>query len=296
MLFRDVLAEHTGQVSDVGWEWDPSLYLGSAAYYVQGRVRYPQELADCLAAELVLDGRGRLLDVGCGPGSLTLLLAGLFEHATGLDADPHMLAEAQRQAAAAGITNVEWVNMRAEALPAHLGHYRVATLAQAFHWMDRARVARLLHGVLTKDGALVHVSATTHQGIESNVALPYPRPPRQEIDRLVKRFLGPRRRAGKATLRDVTAGEAETGSYEAEFYRAAGFTDPTRVEVPGRLVVRNADDIVASVFSVSSSAPHLFGDRRRSFEVELRELLRGVSPHGRFSEQMREMAIDIWRA
>lgn len=61
-----MLAEHTGEVCDVGWEWDPSLYLGSAAYYVQGRVPYTQELADCLAAELMLDGSGRLLDVVAG--------------------------------------------------------------------------------------------------------------------------------------------------------------------------------------------------------------------------------------
>ena len=92
----------TVHVSEAGWSWDPSLYAGSAAYYVQGRVPYTQELVDALVAELTLDGSGRLLDVGCGPGSLALLLAPLFEHATGLDADPHMLAEAERQAAAAG--------------------------------------------------------------------------------------------------------------------------------------------------------------------------------------------------
>ncbi len=294
-MFLGVPAGQTGHVTDAGWEWDPSLYLGSAAYYVQGRVPYTQELADCLAAELKLDGSGRLLDVGCGPGSLTLLLAGLFEHATGLDADPHMLAEGQRQATAAGITNVEWVNMRAEDLPPDFGPYRVATLAQAFHWMDRALVARLLHGVLAEDGALVHLRATTHQGIESNAALPYPRPPRQEIDRLIKSYLGPQRRAGQGTLPDVTASDAEMANHEAEIYRAAGFTDPNRVEVPGPLVVRDVDDIVASVFSLSGAAPHLFGDRRQSFEDELRELLRAVSPDGPFSEQMRESAIDIWR-
>ncbi len=282
-------------MSDVGWEWDPSLYSGSAAYYVRGRVPYPQELADGLAAELMLDGSGRLLDVGCGPGSLTLLLAGLFEHATGVDADPDMLAEGQRQAAAAGITNVEWVNMRAEDLPPHLGPYRVASLAQSFHWMDRSLVARLIHGLLTRDGALVHLHATTHQGIESDAVAPFPRPPRHEIDRLIRRFLGPHRRAGKGTLSDVIASEAEIGADEAEIYRAAGFTDLTRLELPGRLVVRHAEDIVASVFSLSSSAPHLFDDRSQTFETELRELLRGVSPEGRFSEQMREIAVDIWR-
>jgi SAM-dependent methyltransferase len=283
-------------VNDAGWKWDPSLYSGSAAYYVQGRVAYPQELADCLAAELMLDGSGRLLDVGCGPGSLTLLLAGFFERVTGLDADPDMLAEGRRQAAAAGITNVEWVNMRAEDLPPHLGPYRVATLAQSFHWMDRPAVARLLHAALARDGVLVHLRATTHQGIESNAAAPHPRPPRQEIDSLIKRYLGPQRRAGKGTLGDVTASEAEMGAYEAEAYRSAGFTGPTRIELPGRLVVRHAEEIVASVFSLSGAAPHLFGDRRQSFEADLRDLLRGVNPDGKFSEQMRESAVDIWRA
>jgi cyclopropane fatty-acyl-phospholipid synthase-like methyltransferase len=63
------------------------LYAGSAAYYARGRVGFPQELADRLVDELDPDAAGRLLDVGCGPGCLTLLLAPLFEHATGLDAD-----------------------------------------------------------------------------------------------------------------------------------------------------------------------------------------------------------------
>ena len=135
-------------MSDLGWEWDPSLYAGSAAYYVRGRVSYTEELVDALVAELGLDGSGRLLDVGCGPGSLTLLLASWFEQATGLDADADMLAEGARQAEAAGITNVEWLHLRAEDLPPDAGPFRVVTLAQSFHWMDRARVARLLRGVL----------------------------------------------------------------------------------------------------------------------------------------------------
>jgi SAM-dependent methyltransferase len=135
-------------MSDRGWEWHPALYSSSAAYYVQGRVSYSPELVDALVAELGLDGEGRLLDVGCGPGSLTLLLAPWFEHATGLDADADMLAEGARQAAAAGVT-----------------------LAQSFHWMDQALVARLLHGVLSPEGVLVHVQANTYEGIDGDLPL-----------------------------------------------------------------------------------------------------------------------------
>jgi SAM-dependent methyltransferase len=278
------------------WQWDPSLYAGSAAYYVRGRVPYSQELVDALVAELALDRTGRLLDVGCGPGSLTLLLAPWFEQATGLDADAEMLAEGARQAEAAGITNVTWLNLRAEDLsPDGFGPFRVVTLAQSFHWMDRARVAHLLHGVLAADGVLVHVHATTHEGIDSDLPLPYPRPPRREIGGLVQRFLGPRRRAGQGTLPNTPIDETERGSEEARIYGAAGFRGPRRFEVPGAVVVRSADDVVASVFSLSSAAPHLFGDRVSDFEAALRELLARVSPEGRFSEQLRETAVDVWR-
>src|SRR6185312_12785956 len=91
-----------------GMTGDPTLYAGSAEYYARGRAAYPPELAAAIVTEAGLDGSGRLLDVGCGPGSLTLLLAGSFEEAVGLDADEAMLGEANRLAAAAGIRNCRW--------------------------------------------------------------------------------------------------------------------------------------------------------------------------------------------
>jgi trans-aconitate methyltransferase len=57
------------------WEWDETLYAGAARYCPIGRLPYPDTLARAIQDELGLDGTGRLLDVGCGPGSLTLLLA-----------------------------------------------------------------------------------------------------------------------------------------------------------------------------------------------------------------------------
>jgi hypothetical protein len=206
-----------------------------------------------------------------------------------------MLAEGERQAGLAGITNVDWILARAEALPPDLGRFRVATLAQSFHWMDRARVAGLVNRALAADGFLVHLHATTHEGVDTDRPMPYPRPPRREIDALVKRFLGPRRRAGQGTLPPDSISEADRGTIEAKIYQAAGFIDPTRIEVPGRMVVRGADEIVASVFSLSYAAPHLFGDRRQVFEAALRDLLAEANPEGQFSEQMRETAIDVWR-
>jgi SAM-dependent methyltransferase len=141
------------------WSWDESLFAGAAAYYEQGRLPYAPGLADALARALALDGAGRLLDVGCGPGTVTLRLAPLFEAAVGLDPDPGMLAAASGAAARQGVSNVSWVGQRAEALPAGLGRFRVVTFAASFHWMDRPRVASAVATMLDPGGAAVQVDA-----------------------------------------------------------------------------------------------------------------------------------------
>jgi SAM-dependent methyltransferase len=255
------------------WSWDETLYAGSAPFYARGRVAYPMQLIEAIRDELALDGRGRLLDAGCGPGSLTIPLAPCFEEAVGIDADTGMVAEALRHAP----PNARFVRMRAEELPAGLGSFRVATLAQSFHWMEQHAVARALYRMLELGGAAVHVGATTHEG-DGDV-------PREQIAELIRSFLGPHRRAGLSVLRDGTP------RWEDEAFRAAGFDGPRRVDVAwGALVERSEDDVVASVFSLSSSAPHLFGERLREFERELRALLQDAP----FHERMRDVGFSVW--
>jgi SAM-dependent methyltransferase len=272
------------------WEWDETLYANSAPHYAVGRMPYPPSLADAIREQLRLDGRGRLLDVGCGPGSLTLLLAPMFEAAVGVDADRDMIVEASRRAGETNATNVQWRQLRAEDLPADLGSFRVATFAQSFHWMDQALVARRVREMLDPTGAWVHVHATTHRGVPGEDPLPHPRPPWDRIDELVASYLGPVRRAGQSLL------PTGTRAGEEEIMRRAGFTGPTRIEVGGNQIVdRGVDDIVSAVFSLSSSAPHLFAADLPTFEADLRRLLMQTSDGGRFSERTREIAVVVWR-
>ena len=76
----------------------------------------------------------------------------------------------------------------------------------------------------------------------------------------------------------------------------AGFKGPERVVVPAAAaLVRTADDIVAWVYSLSGSAPHLFGDRGAEFETELRRLLHAASPSDLFAERPPDTEDLVWR-
>jgi SAM-dependent methyltransferase len=272
------------------FEWDETLYAGSAAFYAVGRLPYPAGLADALQAAVPLDGSGRLLDVGCGPGSLTLLLAPLVAEAVGIDADADMIAQAGVAAGRAECRNVSWHRMRAEELPGRLGRFRLVTFAQSFHWLDQQLTAAAVREMVAPGGACVHVHATTHEGAADGGPMQYPRPPRARIAALAADYLGPVRRAGQSF---IPAGPPADGD---KVMAAAGFRGPERIDVlAGGVHERTADQVVASVFSLSSAAPHLFGDRLAGFESRLRRLLRSVSPGGLFCERQRQIAVDIWR-
>jgi SAM-dependent methyltransferase len=260
------------------WEWDETLFEGCAPYYEQGRPPYAPGLADALRDALGLDGSGRLLDVGCGPGKVALQLAYLFEEVVGLDPDRGMLAEAARLAEAGGVANARWVLDRAEALPAGLGTFRVATFAASFHWMDRPTVAAAVRSMLDADGAAVQVDTRAYRS-----------PVEDAIDELRIRYLGPDKRAGQSIRNTSPSGEDEV-------FQAAGFRPMEVVTVPdGRVLERTAEDLIAQSLSSSSTAPHLFGDRLEDFVADARRARREATPSGTVSVTLPDNELRIWR-
>ena len=269
------------------WEWDETLFAGAAPYYDRGRLPNAPGLADAFA-EAIGPGRpGRLLDVGCGPGTVTLPLARLFREVVGLDADAGMVEEAQRLAAERGVPNARWVHARAEDLPADLGAFDVVTFAASFHWMDRPLVAGLIRTMLGPHGLVVHVDNRHQDRLARDDALPAP--PTERIAELRRAYLGEDRRAGQG-IRNTSPDD------EAAVFRAAGFAGPRLVVArDGRTIIRSADDLVAETFSLSSTAPHLFGDRRPRFEADLRRVLAEASPDGAFAVRLPDTDLKIWR-
>jgi hypothetical protein len=153
--------------------------------------------------------------------------------------------------------------------------------------MDRDEVAAAIRGVLSPDGAFVHVNDVKDDSGRDGGPLPLPAPPYLAIRALVRRYLGPVRRAGAGVL---------PPSGEAEVLARNGYRGPERIVAPaGDVLVRTSDDLVAWVYSRSDSTPHLLGERRAAFEADLRRLLRETSPTERFAERRPDTEIRIWR-
>jgi SAM-dependent methyltransferase len=256
--------------------YDPSFYDGAAVHYRCGRPPYSPQLEALLTEELGLDRSGRLLDVGCGPGILTVRLAHLFEAAVGIDPDPAMIAEGRRVAQGRDIANITWIQGQAEELPAVApGPYRLVTFGQSFYWTDELPVAKAVYDMVEPGGALALVG---HKA-EGRAVPPSPGPPRiphDEIRELVRKYLGSTRRAGQSTapvqafsLQDALA-STRFGAPRVIF--ASGIPDH----------VQDIEGVLSNYFSMSFAAPHLFGDRVEEFAGEVRELLRERSPEGVF--------------
>src|SRR5215510_3746776 len=99
--------------------------------------------------------RDRVLDVGAGPGQLSLLIAPFVAEVVAIEPEPDMLAEGERRAAIAGVGKVRFVAGSSDDLPAlqaPLGLFRAALMGQSFHWMvDKDRVLEDLSAMIDED-------------------------------------------------------------------------------------------------------------------------------------------------
>ena len=256
--------------------YDPTLYLGAAEHYTRGRPPYSLELASTLERELGLDGTGRLIDVGCGPGKVALELAHRYDEVVGVDPDPGMLQEAARRADELAVGHARWIQARGEEL-ADLGlaPARTVTFGTSWHWMDRESVADAVHDLLEPGGSMVVIAHQVHGRPRPEGPGP-PIIPHADVHALIRRYLGDRRRGGRGF---VTPPE---DTYEDVFARTR-FGGSRTVWAPGRPdLVRDVDGVISGFLSMSFSAPHLYGDRLEAFVADLRALLAERSPDGRF--------------
>jgi SAM-dependent methyltransferase len=248
------------------------LFATTSEYYARYRPGYPAEVFDRIRSAFRLDGTGRLLDLGCGTGQLALPLHRDFQEVVGLDVSLEMIAEARRQSARMGATNVRWLCMPAEDISDQLGRFQLVGLGSSFHWMRRDEVLDKSYDLLEPGGGLVVLG--NPGGIwDSDDAH------EQTVRSVIQRWLGPRRRTRTGTF------AAEEGAEKVAVARSR-FVDAELGELHWARTV-DVDTILGELYSTSFANKALLGDAADAFEADLRRSLLALDPAGRFVHHLR---------
>jgi SAM-dependent methyltransferase len=250
------------------------LFESAAPYYATYRRTYPDAVVSFLVENFRLDGRGRLLDVGCGTGQVFQVMGKYFEEVTAIDPNQEMGRYAEKTAAQRGLNNVTILLMRGEEIDARLGNFRMAIFGASFHWMDRVRVGELVYDRLEPGGHLVVLSSGgIHSGSTEWEA---------ETRAVLQEWLGNDRRAGRGVYR--------VGERHGEAIRRTRFADVVETDIYV-LEQWSIDQIVGYLLSTSYASRAVLGEKAEAFECAVRERLLQLRPEGRFEKIVEYTAI-----
>ncbi|UNM95087.1 class I SAM-dependent methyltransferase [Ignatzschineria rhizosphaerae] len=145
--------------------------------YAQYRPQYPESLGKVLAS--LTKERHKALDIGCGTGQLTTILANHFDKVTGIDPSESQIHNAKPH------PNISYDVANAEELPTSLSDINLITVAQAAHWLDlpkfyqeikkvsapNALLALISYGILQSDA---HIKARFDQFYHQEIGSYWP--------------------------------------------------------------------------------------------------------------------------
>ncbi|MEV0143617.1 MULTISPECIES: class I SAM-dependent methyltransferase [unclassified Nonomuraea] len=254
------------------------LFGGAAPYYARYRPAYGEAVIDHLAGAPGADSR--VLDLGCGPGTIAIPLAGRVRAVLAVDPAEEMLAEGRRLAAGAQLGDfaprraaVTWMRGDSTGLRA-LPPFDHVVMGRSFHWMDRAAVLAELDELLPPGGAVALLGPATQPGEPWQPdAQPW-----QAIERRVCADFGLDIEAAAHSFH--ATGESHHAVLTASPFRRLESRTFTR-----RLVL-DVDGLVGLQLSYSYSSPAALGDRLRAFVAAFREALLADNPAGRWEQDL----------
>ncbi len=215
-----------------------------------------------------------MLDLGCGPGSLTLLLAPYCGTTIGIDADAAMIAAAQRASAQAGVS-VDWRVGTSFDLDQSLAPLDLVTIARAFHWMDRDATLQRLDELIVPGGAIALINTDLHSfgDLKWHAAF-------EEL------------RSGHGRFDDFYRWrKSEDWEEHTSVLLRSPFSEVERISVFEKRDTK-LDELMARALSFSANSPSALGEEgRAAYEKAVRERMIALSPEGVFPEIVETVAI-----
>ena len=250
-------------------EFRKDLYRGTAAYYDRYRKPYPDALLDDLIHRVGLPSTGRLLDLACGTGQISLPLARRFASVVAVDQERGSIEYASAKAARLGIGNVTWVAGSAESVDLD-GRFELITVGNAFHRLRRDAVASRMRSWLTTGGGVALVWGD----------MPWVGRTAWQTE-LLQLFIDWVARMDVADRVPAGFEEAMERDPHASVLRRAGLDYLGTFEFPVEQSW-SLEQLTGHMYSTSLLNRSVLGERSEEFEEDLARRLLEVEPTGRF--------------
>ena len=250
--------------------FDPHRYRSAAAYYEQGRVPYAPALISRVAAVTGLGSQHRILDLGCGPGTLARCFAPHVREVVAMDPSAEMLTAARALTLEA--TNIRYLAGSSYDLEPTLGNFQLAVMGRSFHWMDRIDTLKRLDRMIEPTGAvaLFHDSAPA---IPINAW--------RKVWRVIREHYEPH---AEPHGRDADWIRHEAILLDSPFARVENFGVIERR-------VLDVETLVQRTLSMSSTSPSHLGEKAAAMIAEIRAALADVC-----EEVVETSALVAWRS
>ncbi|WP_054711059.1 methyltransferase domain-containing protein [Bacillus sp. JCM 19041] len=246
------------------------LFLGTGSYYSEYRPLYPASVIRFLIHSFAENGKGVMLDLGCGTGQLACRFADWFDQIIGIDPELEMLQEAQNHSSELRLTNTEWIHGTLDTYlkTNNQGSLKLVTIAKAFHWMDRETTLEQLYPHIVAGGGIAIIDQY------GQLTEPW----QQTVQDVMEQWYGKERRAGNTTYTHPT-------TRHEEVIQSSPFSFD-QVELPFYSYIWTPETIIGHLYSTSYGAKRFLGNRAQEFEQHLTTKLLKLNQEGQFTERI----------
>ena len=231
-------------------------FAEASGHYVLGRPHYPGPFIRRIVEACRLDRMHRLLDLGCGPGTVAIAFAPFVGSVLAVDPEPGMLAEARAAVARSG-ANVDVREGSSLTLGPAWGRFQAVTMGRSFHWMDRAETLRRLDGMVEPSGAIILLGEDHPEDLSA---------PLRAWRDVVERYSADDRVRAERKSPDYPKHEA--------MLRASAFSHLETIQEREETTTR-VESLIHRAYSMSSTTTKRLGPRAGQLEEELRAALAG---------------------